>query len=118
MQGVGFQSLTVVLVRDSAKSAGAPPVDDHREQHDGKCRDRGFDLYAAEEESQSGFIDDPGAGQKEKCGFDERREVLDFAVTVLMLGVGGFVGDANRKECQDRGCPSCPLSPLLQSSVR
>src|SRR5271167_1510176 len=49
------------------------------------------------EQPFAGFIDDPNAGQEKQAGFDEGRKILDFPVAVLMVRVGGFVGDADRK---------------------
>ena len=36
------------------------------------------------------------------AGLDKSGEVLYLAVAVLMIGVGGLVGDADRKECDNR----------------
>ncbi len=49
------------------------------------------------------FVDDPDAGQQQQAGFDESGEALDLAVTVLMVGIGRLVGDANREVSDRRG---------------
>ena len=38
-----------------------------------------------------------------QAGFDEGGKILDFAVTVLMIGVGGLVGNTDGEKCQDGG---------------
>jgi hypothetical protein len=50
------------------------------------------------EQALDGFVDDDYAGQKQQAGFDEGGEIFHLAVTVLMVGVGGLVGDAHREE--------------------
>ena len=74
----------------------------HRKQHHGEGGDRGLDIDAAKEEAEHGLVDDPGAGQQQQAGFDEGGKVFDFAVAVLVVGVGGLVGDADRKKGQQR----------------
>jgi len=50
------------------------------------------------------FPDDPNAGDSHEAGFEECREVLNFAVSVGMVFIGGLVGDANREEGEGRAC--------------
>src|ERR1035441_2734505 len=103
VQCVGFQSLAVIFAGDPAQSARTPPIHSHREHHYRKGCNGGLDFNSTEEETQCGFVDNPGAGQKEQASFDKCREVLDFAVAVLMIGVCGFVGNAHRKKREERG---------------
>src|SRR5258708_40361503 len=49
------------------------------------------------------FVDDDYASQQQKAGFNESREALNLAVTILMIGVGGLVGDAYGQQCNDSG---------------
>ena len=95
MQGVGFESLAIVFGGDAAESAGAPPVDGHRDQHHGESPDRRLDFNVAEEQAHDRFVDHPDAGQQKQAGFDEGGEVLDLAVAILVVGVGGLVGDSH-----------------------
>jgi len=95
MQRVGFERLTVVLGSDAAESAGAPPIDSHRDEHHGECPEGWFDFHVAEEQTHDCLVDDPDAGQQKQPGFHEGGEVLDLAVAVLVVGVGGLVGDSN-----------------------
>ncbi len=111
MQCVGFESLAFVLGGDAAESAGTPPIDGHRDEHHGECPDGWFDLNAAEEQTHDRFVDDPDAGQQKQAGFDEGGEVLDLAVAILMVGVGGLVGDSDREICEQGG-------DQIQSRVR
>ena len=55
------------------------------------------------EEPLARFVNNPDAGQQQQAGFDEGREAFDFAMTVLVLGVGRLVGDANREVGHRRG---------------
>ena len=102
MQRIGFERLAVVFVGDAAEHARSPPIDTHGKKHHGKGSNRGLDLDAAKEQTQRSFVDNPGAGQQEQRRLDERGKILDFAVTVLMVGVGGLIGDPDRKKCQQR----------------
>ena len=45
---------------------------------------------------------DPHRGQQQEPGLDERREVFDLPVTILMVGVGWFVRDSHRKQRDER----------------
>ena len=103
VQRVGLQSLAVVLVGDALQSPRTPEVHDHRDAHNDESPDGGLDLDGMKEEALAGFVDDPDAGQQQQAGFEEGGEALDFAVAVLMIGVGGLVGDANRKIGKRRG---------------
>ncbi len=64
----------------------------------------------------AGFVDDPGAGQQQQPGFDERRKVFNFTVAVLMVGIGGLVGNADRKKVSSeaiRSSPECAASERI-----
>ena len=102
VQGVGFQRLAVVFGGNASEDARAPPVEPHGKQHHGKGRDRRFDIDAAKEQTQRRFVDDPGTGQQKQAGFDECGKILDLAVTVLVVGVGGLVGDSDGEKCEQR----------------
>ena len=56
-----------------------------------------------EEEAFGGFVDDPDAGEQEQAGLDESGEVFHLAMSVLVIGVGRFVGDADRHQGDDGG---------------
>ena len=103
VESVGFQSLAVVLSGNAPQDAGTPPIDAHGEQHHRKSGDRWLDFDAAEEETNHGLVNDPDAGEQQQSGFHESGEILDFAVTVLVLGVGGLIGNADGEECQNGG---------------
>ena len=95
MQRVGFESLAFILGGDAAERAGTPPVDGHGNEHHGEGPDRGLDFDVAEEQAHDRFVDHPGAGQQKQAGFNEGGEVFDLAVAVLVVGVGGLVGDSD-----------------------
>ena len=56
-----------------------------------------------EEEAVDGLVDDPDGGGKHEAGFDEGGERLDFAVAVVVVVVGGAVGDLDGEEGDGRG---------------
>jgi hypothetical protein len=92
---IGFQRLAIVFGGDAAQGAGAPVVHRHGDQHNDKGPDRRLDINAAEKQAHNRFVDDPDAGQQQQAGFDEGRKVFHFAVAVLMVGIGGLVGDSD-----------------------
>ena len=102
MQSVGLQRLAVVFGGDAAQRARTPPVDPHGEQHHGKSGQRRLDFNVAEEQTQRRLVNNPGAGQQQQSGLDEGGEIFDLAMTVLMVGVGRLVGDADREKSQQR----------------
>ena len=95
MERVRQQRLAVVLVGNSLQPARAPEVDDDRSAHHDESPHAGLDLDGMKEQPLGGLVDDPDAGRQQQPGFDECREVFDFSVAILVLGVGGLVGDAN-----------------------
>ena len=40
--------------------------------------------------------------KRSRAGFDKGGKILDFPVSILMVGVGWLVGDANREKREDR----------------
>ena len=103
MQRVGFEGLTVVLRGDLAESARAPNIDNHRYQHYGESPNRGLNIDSAKEEANNCFVNHPSASEQQQTGFDKGGKIFDFAVAVLVVGVGGLVGDSDGKICQQRG---------------
>src|SRR5215510_9766903 len=103
MQGIGFESLTIVLGCDLRKSARTPVIQPHGQQHHDKGSYAWRDLYFAEKQPLKSFVDDPNAGKEQQAGFDKSGKVLDFAVTILVLGIGRLIGNSNRQE-RYNGC--------------
>ena len=103
MQGVGFESLAFVFRGDAAEGARTPPVHSHGDQHHGECPDRRFDFDVAEKQAHDRFVDDPGAGQQKQAGFNEGGKIFDFAVAILVVGVGGLVGNSDGEIGEQRG---------------
>ena len=56
-----------------------------------------------EEQPLDGLVDDPDAGDDQEEGLDEGGEVLDLAVAVGVVLVGGTVGDVDGQEGDDGG---------------
>ena len=54
-----------------------------------KRPDVGFHLHGFEEQPLDRLVDDPDAGDQQQQGLEQRREVLDLAVAVGVLAVGG-----------------------------
>ena len=50
------------------------------------------------EEAAKGLGDDPERGAEHEDGFDEGGEAFDLAVAVVVVVVGGAVGDADGEE--------------------
>jgi len=103
VESVGFEGLAVVLEGDASERAGAPGIDDDGERHDEEGGEAGFDFDAVKKEALDGFGDDPDTGEKEQSGFDEGGEIFEFAVSVLMVGVGGLVGNADGEKRYEGG---------------
>jgi len=80
---------------DPAKRARAPEVNRHGDNHYGKGGNAGLDLNVMKKEAFSGLVDDPDTSQQEQAGFDEGGEIFYLAVSILMIGVGGLVGNTN-----------------------
>ena len=102
MERVRFQSLAVILRRNPPQGARAPVVDNHGKTHHAKGGQAGLDLHMAIEETQPRFVNDRHARQQQQTGFKEGREVLDFAMAILVVSIGGFVGNADREERNQR----------------
>ncbi len=102
MQRIGFQRLAVVLVGDAPQRARAPPVHAHGKQHHGESGDGRLNVDATKKQPQTRFVDNPGAGEQQKPGLDKRGKILDLAVTILVVGIGRLVGDADGEKCQQR----------------
>ena len=49
-----------------------------------------------------GFVDDVAASGQQESGFHEGREVFEFAVSVLVIGVSRAVRNANRQQSDHR----------------
>ncbi len=103
VQRIGFERLAVVLGCDPAQGARSPEIHPHGDKHHDESGDAGLDVDVMEEEPLDGFVDDPDTGEQEQAGFEEGRKIFHFAVSVLVIGVGGLVGDSNRHQGDDRG---------------
>ena len=97
VQGIGLQGLAVVLVGDAAQPPRAPEIHHDRDAHHDERPDRRLDLDRVKEQPLARFVNNPDASQQQKSGFEEGGEAFDFAVTILVVGVGRFVGNANRE---------------------
>ena len=65
--------------------------------------DAGLDVDVVKEKPLDGFVDDPDAGEQQQAGLEEGGEIFHFAVAVLVIGVGGLVGNPNRHQRDDGG---------------
>ncbi len=88
----------MVLVGDAMEGAGAGEVDGDGEEKDEKGPDGEVEgEVLVEEDAADGLGDDPDAGGEHEDGFDEGGEAFDLAVAVVVVLVGGAVGDAGRR---------------------
>ena len=89
--------------------------------HHHKCPRRRLDLNVLKEQPLDRLVHDPNAGQQQQAGFDEGGEILNFAVAVLVVRIGGLVGNPHREKRDQRRrpdpvqsaplpreCPGCP----------
>src|SRR5262249_55465891 len=63
------------------------------------------DMNVVKEQALDGFVDDDHAGKQKESSLDKGRKVFDFLVSVLVVGVGGLVGEAHgdqRNDCRDQ----------------
>src|SRR6185437_7551248 len=102
VQRIGLERLAVILGGDLAQGAGAPEIYRHGDEHHGKSGDAGLDVDMMKEQAFGSFVDDPDAGEQQKAGLDESGEVFHLAVSVLVIGVGRLVRDADRHQRNDR----------------
>jgi len=58
----------------------------------------GFNFDAVKKQALDGLVDDPDAGQQQEAGLDKGGEILELAVPVLVIGIGGLVGNPHGKE--------------------
>src|ERR1700688_2152169 len=98
MERVSLKRLAVVLYGNSSQCPRPPKIDSHRYEHHRESGDARFDLHMTEKHSSGRFVNDPDTSQKQEAGFDEGGKILYLAMTVLVVGIGWFIGNANRKE--------------------
>src|ERR1700726_2971991 len=97
MKGIGIQCLAVGFGCNPAEGPRAPKIYPHREKHDKERSQSRGDFNMIEEQPPARLIDDPYASEKKQCGFNKCGKILDFAVAVLVVGIGWFVGDSDRQ---------------------
>ena len=103
MQRVGLQRLALGLARGAMQRPGAPEIDGDIDQqnHERNRRDRRRRRAVAQ---MADGLDHDAAGQHIEQGDDaERRQALDLAVAVVMLLVGGLVGNPHHQPGDDGG---------------
>ena len=97
MQRVGFEGLAAVLGRHPEQHPGAREIHGDGDAHDRKGPNGSVHLGVARSQPMNGLLDDPGAGGQQQERFDQRREILHFAVPVGMVPVRGLAGRAHRE---------------------
>ncbi len=65
----------------------------------------------------NGFPDDPGAGSQQQEGFEQRREILHFAMPVGVVPVRGFAGRPHREASHNGGCQIQPGMGRLRKNA-
>ena len=96
VQSIGFEGLALAFVSHAIERAGARPVDGNGGEHDDERPDVDLHLAAAVGEPVERGIDNPGAGGQQEDGFKQSGEVLDLAVAVAVVFIGGPGGGAYR----------------------
>ena len=96
-------------MRPRARERQASTADGER--HDEERGHARLNFHAVKKQPRDRFIDDPDAGQQQQAGFDEGGKILKLAVTVLVIGIGGFVGNPHGKKRHQGG-------DQIQSGVR
>ena len=90
--------------RDAAKRTRAAEVDDDGDQQYGKGPERGQQRkMVVQQNAAEGLVDDPDAGGEHDAGLDEGCKRFHLAVAVVVLFVGGTVGNLDGEEGDGRG---------------
>ena len=88
-----------MLDGDAVQGAGAGVIDGDGEQKNGEGPDgEGKGEMLVEEDAADGFGENPDAGGEHQEGLDEGGEAFDLSVTVVVIFVGGPVGDLDGEE--------------------
>jgi hypothetical protein len=104
VDGVCGESVRSILACDAAEGARAGEIDgDGAEQHDEWCEGLPEREVVVEEDAVNRLGDQPDAGGKHDAGLDEGGEGLDLAMAVVVVLVGGAVGDLDGEEGDDGG---------------
>jgi hypothetical protein len=104
MQRIGFQRFAAGGLRDPLERSRAKKIDYDRSDNDDKRRDRGFDRMRLRADQPPRRFEHHNRGQQEQQrSLGKGSDAFDFAVAVLMFGIGGFAGNAHREIGQDRG---------------
>ena len=103
MQRIRFQRLAHVLSSHACKSSRPKQIDSQGDAQNADRRHAGPNCDLPKEQPLHRFPDDVGGRENEQARFEERREILDLAVAVSMIGIGWAVRDSNREIRNDRG---------------
>ena len=103
MECVRFERFADVLLCHFVESAGTGQVNGQSDAEDQNGGETGLNVDRMEEQAVKGLIDDVEGGDDEKSGFKEGGEIFEFAVAVGVARIRGLIGDADRKEGDDRG---------------
>ena len=102
VKSVGLERRAAVAFGNLQQLPRTPVVDGDRGEQHGERPERELDLDWMEEDAVDGFVGDPEAGDDHQAGFHEGGEVLNLAVAVGVIFVGGLAGDAHREEGEAR----------------
>ena len=103
MQRVCFQRLAYVLPSDACERSGPQQINSQRDAQDADREQAGPNRDLAKKQPLHSFPDDVGGGENEQARLQERREILDLAMTVGVVGIGRAVGNSNREIGNNRG---------------
>ena len=86
MKGIGLQSLAGGLLGNPLERPRAVEVDDDRARDDGQRPPCDLNRMATlAEQAADGFPDDPGRGQEQQAGLDQRGNALELGMAVMVL---------------------------------
>ncbi len=102
MQRVGFERRALGLARGFPQHMRAPAVHHHFDAEHGKGDKRKGRRRAALHEPLHRFHRDAAGEQEQQRGRRERGDAFHLAVAVMMLFVGGTIGDAHRVPGDER----------------
>ena len=102
MQRVCFQRFAHLLPSHACQRPRPQQINSQRDAQNADRQQAGPNCDLAKEQPLHSFPDDVRGGENEQARFEKRREILDLAVTVSMVGIGRAVGNSNGEIRNDR----------------
>ena len=103
MQGVGGKGFAGMSLRRLAQRSRAVPVDDDRTDDDGDGPPGHRDIAVAGDQARQRLVDDPGGGEEQETGLDQRGDAFGLGMAEMMRVVRRPIGEAHRRIGDGRG---------------